>query len=88
MQNIHDDPIIRRIETTGYAYPIPKENLTCCNCNGVMWGDEVYYSIDNDFYCESCFEDYIDQIPLEQIAHMLDIPKSTVHDHFERLKGD
>ena len=32
--------------------------LTCCECEEVIPGDEWYYEVDGNYYCESCMQDH------------------------------
>ena len=40
--------------------PEPKVDgvLICCDCEETIPGDEYYYEVDGNYYCESCMQNH------------------------------
>lgn len=71
--NIPEHPEIARCLATGYPHPL-RPDVTCCDCNKVLAGDDTVYIWDGEAVCDDCVRDRINEsIDTQTLAECLGI---------------
>lgn len=81
--DIPDHPEIACALRTGYPRPLPP-HIKCAECEIELTGESPVYEVDGRRLCEDCFESYIDDMPLEDLAEKLGYNHTTAESLLER----